>query len=384
VRVGVIAPPWLPIPPRQYGGTESVIDRLARGLVAAGHDVLLAAPAGSSCPVRQVSGLRPPDPARMGHSVVEVPYVLAAYAAMSTVDVVHDHTVVGPFCARPPHGVPVVTTNHGPFDDDLTPIYAAISHRVAVVAISHHQASTARGVRIARVIHHGIDVDEVPYGDGSGGYACFLGRMVPSKGVREAALTARLAGVPLRIAAKMREPLEREYFEQGVRPLLGRDVEYLGELSAQEKYHLLGGAVAMINPIQWPEPFGLVMIESLACGTPVVATPCGSVPEIVQDGVTGFVRKKLSTLAEALTNAARLDRRVCREAAIFSFSTSRMVTRHLKLYRHLLDQDEKRRPEPLPVVSLAPLRRHDDPLSDRTGSSRASWGASKAVEPETS
>ena len=212
----------------------------------------------------------------------------------------------------------------------------------------------------------------------------FWGGWCPAKGVREAALTARLAGVPLRIAAKMREPLETDYFDQAVRPLLGRDVEYLGELSAQEKYHLLGGALAMINPIQWPEPFGLVMIESLACGTPVVATPCGSVPEIVKDGVTGFVRNKLSTLAEALTHAAKLDRRSCRKlpsspsarpewspATWSCTSTCWTKTRSGEQNHYRL------------CLSL-PSRRHDDPLSDRTGSTKASWGASKTVEPETS
>lgn len=316
-----------------------MLDRLARGLVTAGHDVLLAAPAGSSCSVPRVSGLRPPDTARMGHSVVEIPHVLAAYEAMSEVDVVHDHTVVGPFCGQPQAGVPVVTTNHGPFDADLTPIYAALSHRVAVVAISRHQASTARGVRIARVIHHGIDVDEVPVGSGSGGYACFLGRMAPGKGVREAVLAARQAGMPLRIAAKMHEPLELEYFEQAVRPLLGGDVEYLGEVAAEDKYELLGGAVALLNPLQWPEPFGLVMIEALACGTPVVANACGAVPEIVSDGVSGFIRDGWPRLAEALSRVAELDRSSCRAAALSSFSTSLMVARHVELYEELLNPD---------------------------------------------
>lgn len=337
MKIGLIAPPWLTVPPERYGGTESVIDRLARGLVRAGHDVLLAAPTGSTCPVPTVTGLRPADPGRMGHSVVEIPYALAAYEALREVDVVHDHTIAGPLCARPSGGRPSVATNHGPFDTDHASIYAEMSRRrVAVVAISAHQASTAAGVDIAAVIHHGIDVAEIPVGTGAGGYACFLGRMNPAKGVREAALAAREAGVPLRIAAKMREPLEREYFDSAVRPLLGGDIEYVGELAAEEKYALLGDAIALVNPLMWPEPFGLVMIEALACGTPIVALSCASVPEIVTDGVTGLVRDDLAALARALTEVATLDRARCREAAEVSFSSELMVADHVALYGRLI------------------------------------------------
>jgi glycosyltransferase involved in cell wall biosynthesis len=231
----------------------------------------------------------------------------------------------------------VVTTNHGPFDETLEPIYAEMSHRgVAIVAISAHQASTAPDVRIAAVIHHGIDVADVPVGSGEGGYACFLGRMVPDKGVREAVLAARAADMPLRIAAKMREPAEEEYFEEEVRPLLGGDISYIGELDHDDKYGLLGNAVALLNPLQWPEPFGLVMIEALACGTPIVACPNGSVPEIVRDGITGFLRDDTSALAEALHQVATLSRAACRESAASSFSTARMVADHIQLYEQLL------------------------------------------------
>jgi glycosyltransferase involved in cell wall biosynthesis len=322
-----------------------VIDVLARGLMAAGHQVLLAAPAGSNCVVPQVDGLPESEPERMGHTVVEIPYALSAYAALKGVDVLHDHTVAGPLSVRPPRRTPVVTTNHGPFNADLNPIYAEMSRQgVAVVAISHHQKSTAQNVKIATVIHHGIDVADIPIGDGEGGYACTLGRMTPAKGIREAILIAREAGVPLRIAAKMREPLERQYFDESVRPLLGGDVEYVGELNAKEKYQLLGGAFALLNPIQWPEPFGLVMIEALACGTPVIATGCGSAPEIIDDGDTGFVRTELSALADVLLHrAGDLDRNRCREKAVSCYSTERMVAEHVRLYCQLQQAQPKDR-----------------------------------------
>jgi glycosyltransferase involved in cell wall biosynthesis len=345
MRIGLIAPPWVPVPPQRYGGIEAVIDRLARGLVAAGHEVLLAAPGNSTCPVRQVPGA---EEALEGAPVcsdvnTELRHVLLSYAAMSEVDVIHDHTVVGPLLHRCDRSAPVITTLHGPLDPKMAPIYRAFED-VSVIAISHHQASTASGVPVARVIHHGIDVADVPDGNGDGGYASFLGRMSPEKGPREAALIARVAGVPLRMAAKIREPAEREYFESAVKPLLSSDIEYLGELGTDDKLKLLGESFALLNPIQWSEPFGLVMIEALATGTPVVATPRGSAPEIVDHGVTGYLRKDQQALAKALLDAAQLDRGACRAAACQRFDSEVMVRNHIELYAELLCTD-------LPLVS---------------------------------
>jgi glycosyltransferase involved in cell wall biosynthesis len=340
MRIGLIAPPWLPVPPAGYGGIESIIDSLARGLSAAGHEVLLAAPAGSSCPVSMVDGMEPPadDPDMIGNAAIELGHVAAAYEAMSDVDVIHDHTVSGPFYRGRPSGrPPVVTTNHGPFIFGLGELYRRLDD-VSIVAISEHQASTAKGVQIRRVIHHGLEIDAIPVGAGDGGYMCFLGRMSPDKGPVEAALIARLAGIPLKIAAKMRETAEREYFDEYLAPLLCSDVEYVGELEAHDKYALLGGATALLNPIQWPEPFGLVMVEALATGTPVVATACASAPEILEDGVTGYLRNSPWELPAALHAAADLDRSACRKAAAERFSAERMVQEHVELYAELIAQ----------------------------------------------
>jgi glycosyltransferase involved in cell wall biosynthesis len=336
MRIGLIAPPWVPVPPPAYGGTEAVVDRLARGLVDAGHEVLLVAAANSSCPVSRVPGTAEAAeraPIR-GDTVTELRHVIAGYAALQDVDVVHDHTLVGPLYRDGHPRGPVVTTNHGPFDDVLTPIYRAM-RQVSVVAISHHQASTAADVPVAAVIHHGLDVEAVPVGSGDGGYASFLGRMTPEKGPRQAVLIARTAGVPLKMAAKIREPTEVDYFEHAVKPLLGSDVEYVGELGPEDKLALVGGSFALLNPLQWAEPFGLVMIEALASGTPVVTTPTGSAPEIVDDGVTGYLRRGQVTLAAALLAAPDLDRSACRAAAVERFATERMVAAHLRLYRDL-------------------------------------------------
>jgi glycosyltransferase involved in cell wall biosynthesis len=233
---------------------------------------------------------------------------------------------------------PVVTTNHGPFDDELGTYYAAIAEAVPVVAISRHHASTAGNTPIAAMIHHGVEVDRFPSGDGCGGYAAFVGRMTTDKGVHRAAEIARRAGIPLRIAGKLRDPSEHDYFEREVAPLLGDDVVYVGELGGDDKVELLAGAACLLNPISWPEPFGMVMIEALACGTPVVATPHGSVPEIVTDGLTGFVCETDDDLADAVLRAPDLDRSACRSDARERFSAERMVADHLELYERVARQ----------------------------------------------
>ncbi|MDP9006063.1 MAG: glycosyltransferase family 4 protein [Actinomycetota bacterium] len=336
MRIALIAPPWVPVPPPLYGGTELVVDRLARGFHAAGHEVLLFTTGDSSCPVPREWVLERAEHLRMGGVVPELRHVIHGYEAARGYDIVHDHTLAGPVYARRFPDVNVVTTNHGPFNDELLDIYRVIADSASLIAISHSQASYAQGLPIARVIHHGIDVSDFPMGDGSGGYFLFLGRMAPDKGARRAARIARQAGVRLLIAAKMREPLELEYFDEQVRPLLGDDVVFVGEVGGDEKLELLAGAKALLNPIRWVEPFGLVMIEALACGTPVLTYRMGAAPEIVDDGITGFLCDVHDEMAEAIHKVDQLDRRACRAAVEERFSTGRMVAQHLELFESLL------------------------------------------------
>jgi glycosyltransferase involved in cell wall biosynthesis len=341
LRVAVVAPPWVPVPPPAYGGTEAMIDYLARGLREAGHDVLLYTTGDSTCEVPIRYSRSTAADTVDSSMVTELHHAVNAYETVVEwgADVVHDHTLVGPHIAGP-YGVPVVTTNHGPFASDLGDCYRMLGLRAPIIAVSSHHASTSGPVPVSAVIHHGVDVDRFPVGDGSGGYALFLGRMNPEKGVHIAARLAREAGVPLRIAAKMREAPERAYFEAHVKPLLGDGVEYVGEVAWQQKLELLAGASCLFNPIAWPEPFGMVMIESLASGTPVIATRCGSVPEIVTDGVTGFVCTTERELIEALLRVDELDRAWCRKDAETRFSTERMVADHVALYRRAMADHE--------------------------------------------
>jgi glycosyltransferase involved in cell wall biosynthesis len=335
MRIGIVAPPWLPIPPPAYGGTESVVDRLARGLAARGHEVVLAASGDSRCAVPLRSPFESAQTTDMGLTVTELFHTIEAHAGLADVDVVHDHTLTGAFVA-PEDGPPLVVTNHGPFDPALGRIFAAIAERAAVVAISAGQARRAGPGVVASVIHHGIDVGDIPAGHGEGGYLAFLGRICPEKGVVEAIEVARRASVPLLIAAKCSQPAELDYFERVVRPRLGGTIEFVGELASFDKYRLLGGATALLSPIMWDEPFGLVMIEALSTGTPVLTTARGSAPEIVRDGTTGFVRADPGDLVELVGQAGALDRSACRDDACRRFSTDRMVRRHEALYERLL------------------------------------------------
>jgi len=348
MRIVLVAPPWVPVPPPAYGGTESVIDTLARGLVAAGHDVLLFASGDSTCPVPvgsvygEALGIVP------NASSLEIRHTYHAYEAALEfdADLIHDHTTVGPIYAVSRRQVPMVTTNHGPFAGDLLDVYRALRGQVPVVAISHDQASRADDVAVAAVIHHGVEPEQYPMGTGAGGFALFLGRMHPDKGVEVACRVARRAGMPLVIAAKMRESLEREYFEGVIKPLLGDGIEFIGEVDAPTKRALLADAVCLLNPIQWPEPFGMVMIEALACGTPVVARPVGSAPEIVDNGLTGALVSTEAELAAAVHEAASLVRSHCHRAVARRFSAGKMVEGHVALYRSILRSERPDRSRP--------------------------------------
>ena len=337
MRIGLIAPPWVSVPPLGYGGTEVVIDNLARGLHDRGHDVRLFMIGDSTCPVQRDFLYEAPR-VPMGTSVDEAAHVLAAYDALADVDLIHDHTILGPLLAaraglrRPP----VVSTHHGAFTLENRRIFAAIAQHAAVVAISHDQASHAPDVPVAAVIHHGIDLDVYRPGSGDGGYLLFLGRMSPDKGVDLAIRAARAAGRPLVLACKIREPAERTYFEQVVQPLLGSDDDLRIEPAIDEQLDLLRGAVALVNPISWDEPFGLVMVEALATGTPVLAFARGAAPEIIEHGRTGYFCSNEADLITAIGNAPLLDRRRCRAAAEKRFSLQHMVSNYEALYGRVL------------------------------------------------
>lgn len=333
VRIGIIAPPWVATPPVGYGGTEMMIDILARGLTKAGHCVELFATGDSTCPV-PTQWLHAEALGTTGTLTDELGHVQAAYAALAHCDVIHDHTLIGPVWAHLAHpDLNVVTTVHGSFTPAMTTLYEQIAHWAAVVAISHHQRSTAPAIDMHTVIHHGLDPEQYEMGSGDGGYLAFLGRMNPDKGVHHAIRASRAAGHRLLIAAKMWEPAEFDYFEREVRPLLGPDAEYIGEVNGRDKIDFLGRAQALINPIQWPEPFGLVMIEALACGTPVVAMRSGASPEIVEHGTTGYLCDDQDEMVGTLAQLDHISRDICRIRCTERFSTRRMAEDYIATFR---------------------------------------------------
>jgi glycosyltransferase involved in cell wall biosynthesis len=342
MRVGLIAPPWVPVPPPGYGGTEEVVDQLARGLQSDGHEVVLFTTGDATCPVprKSVFATAPDD---MNFSMPECRHVQAAYTELTDCDVIHDHTTLGPIWARA-HGTttPLVVTVHNPFTEVSRPVYRQIASYASIVAISRSHRESAPDVRVSAVIPHGIDAEHYHPGTGSGGFALFLGRFAPEKGAAAAIRVARLAGMPLVIAAKMRTREEQDYFDAEIKPQLGVDVTFVGEVDKGQRDSLLRDAVALINPITWREPFGLVMIEALAHGTPVIAYPNGAAPEIVDHGVTGFLADTEQAAALALRAAPSIDRARCRAAVEGYFSASRMVADYERLYGQVVFRQARR------------------------------------------
>jgi glycosyltransferase involved in cell wall biosynthesis len=339
LRIGLLAPPWVPVPPPSYGGIEQVVSTLGQGLLERGHEVVLVAPPGSSLPGAEVVSPLDSLPGLIGEPPADWRHALAGVDALGEVDVVIDHS--GPLGALLTSRLPVpgLHVTHGPLDAVPTEIYEGIARhfpRLRLVAISRAQRAMAPTLPFAGVCHNGLALESAPFRARPDGYLAFLGRMSPEKGPHDAILIARRAGLPLLIGAKCREPEERAYFAKYVEPELGPDVVWLGELDAAEKYSLLGGARALIFPIAWPEPFGMVMIEAMACGTPVLATARGSVPEVVADGVTGFVRDTPDELVEAVGRIGEIDRRACRRHVAERFSADAMTAGYERLVRREL------------------------------------------------
>jgi glycosyltransferase involved in cell wall biosynthesis len=279
-------------------------------------------------------------------TVPETAHVLAAYESLADMDIIHDHTFLGPLISglRGMRRPPVAVTNHGPFNGETQPIFAEVAKHAAILAISHSQARQAQsygGVAIGEVIHHGIDLDLYKPGSGGGGYLMFIGRMSPDKGVHHAVRVAKKAGKQLMLSTKMREENEIAYFDAEVRPLLDVGDEMPSEMPLERRIELLQGADAMLNPITWREPFGLVMTEALACATPVLAFANGAAPEIIDAGKTGYLCRDEEEMISAVDRVAEIDRDRCRGAAEHRFSLQRMARDHERFYRRLLERESR-------------------------------------------
>jgi glycosyltransferase involved in cell wall biosynthesis len=341
LRIAVLAPTWFPVPPTGYGGIEWIVSLLADGLVDAGHEVTLVASGDSHTKARLLSVYHDAPSERIGQSLPEIRHALACLDRADEFDVINDHS--GPPAAALAGLVdtPVVHTVHGPLDNEAGDLYDQIVRHVPTlgfISISLNQRRPKPDLPWIANCPNALDLSLYPCKPHRGDYLLFLGRMSPDKGCHRAVAVAMEAGLPLKIAGKNREPKEREYFDEFVRPHLHDEIEYLGEVTHGEKVELLQNARATLFPIEWEEPFGLVMIESAACGTPVIATNWGAVPEVIAHGRSGIIVEDYRIIPAALEEADRIDPWECRRYVEERFSPPRMVADYVRAYRAAIER----------------------------------------------
>jgi glycosyltransferase involved in cell wall biosynthesis len=348
LRIALVAPPYFTVPPDGYGGVESVVADLADVLVARGHCVTLIGAGHSDTAAAFVPVWETPIPERLGEPYAEVIHAASVRRAIEELsaadglDVVHDHTLAGPLNA-PAYarlGLPTVVTMHGPVNDEVHRMYEALDD-VHLVAISERQRELAPDLNWIGTVHNAVRVDDWPFQPDKGAYGLFLGRFSPDKGAHLALDAAHAVGLPLVLAGKCAEPAEQEYFERDVRPRLRPTDCYAGEADATDKRELLAGARCLLFPVQWEEPFGMVMIEAMACGTPVVALRCGSVPEVIADGLTGIICDHPRELADAVRRVASIDRAACRQRVVEHFGAENLASGYERAYRTAMDRGEQ-------------------------------------------
>jgi glycosyltransferase involved in cell wall biosynthesis len=340
VRIAQIAPLTEAVPPKLYGGTERVISWLTEELVALGHDVTLFASGDS----KTAANLEPiwPRALRLDGTVrdanaLHMMMIEQVYGRSHEFDLMHFHLDYFPFSLMSRQPTPFITTLHGRLDlPEHHPVFATFSS-IPLVSISNAQRRPIAKANWAATVHHGLPADVLQPQAIRPSYLAFLGRISPEKGVDRAIRIARRCGMPLKIAAKV-DRADQDYFDATVRPLLSSPgVEFIGEIDDARKSEFLSGAIALLAPIDWPEPFGLVMIEAMACGAPVVAFNRGSVSEIIEDGVTGFVVEDETSAAGAVRDVGLLSRNVIRRRFEERFTARRMAEDYLHLYRKLID-----------------------------------------------
>jgi len=340
MKIAQVAPLFESVPPQCYGGTERVVSYLTEELVRQGHQVTLFASGDSVTQAHLVAAC--PRALRLDEQCVDqlaqcMVLLEHVFRQAPTFDLLHFHIDYLHFPLSVRQRVPHVTTLHGRLDiPDLVPVYQTFPS-MPVVSISDAQRIPLPGLQWQGTVYHGLPEDLYTFQDTPGSYLAFLGRISPEKGIEQAIAIARQAGMPLKIVAKI-DQVDRAYFQSVVQPLLDDPlVEYLGEMGERDKNAFLGQAYALLFPIDWPEPFGLVMIEALACGTPVIAYGRGSVPEVVEDGVTGWIVAGRDDAIQAIAQVSTLSRRRCRQTFEERFSATQMTQDYLRIYQQLLE-----------------------------------------------
>jgi glycosyltransferase involved in cell wall biosynthesis len=340
MKIAEVAPPWLAVPPKGYGGIEWVVALVADGLAERGHQVTLFA-TGDSVTKAKLDSIFPhaPGPAFINDILYDTLHSLHAFRDPSRFDLFHVHSPFSALAMAAASDCVALHTVHGSFTPEMRALYDAVGDRVWFVAISEAQRATKPELPYAGVVYNGIEVERYPFREEKEDFLLFLGRAAPEKGAHRAILAAREAGLPLRMAVKIAHPTEQEYWKEKVVPLLASDITVVSEISAREKCELLSKTKAVLFPIDWDEPFGLVMTEAMACGTPVVATPRGSVPEVIADGETGFivsVEDYPSEAAEAIRRVGEIDPKACRRRVEQHFSKEVMVEGYERAFERAL------------------------------------------------
>ena len=338
MKVAQIAPPWFAVPPERYGGIEWVVALLADGLADRGHETTLYASGGSKTRAKLISIFEePPGASFIGDPWYDSVQAVSAYQNASDYDIIHDHSgLVGPAIGSFA-GVPVVHTLHGPFTDKAKEFYTLMSGHLWYVAISEAQRAFCPDLSYAGTVHNGIKVDLYPFREEKEDFLLFLGRVNREKGPELAIEVAHRTGRKLVMAVKMAEEFEKEYWRDVVEPRLDGSEEIIGEITIEEKADLLARARATLFPIQWPEPFGLVMTESMASGTPVLAFPYGAAPEVIVDGKTGFLPTTIDEMCEAVERVGEIKAADCRRHVEEHFSDDAMVEGYLRCYERVID-----------------------------------------------
>lgn len=339
MRIAQLAPLIERIPPHRYGGTERVVHALTEELVKRGHEVTLFASGDSQTSARLHAvypmSLREAKLKNIyGSNIWSLMNVGAAFSKQDEFDIIHDH--MGPVALPTAHisSTPVVATLHGPLSRDLRTLYTTLN-KPNLVSISDAQRAPAPGLNFAATVYNGLYTQDYPFSDGHDDYLLFVGRISMEKGVHLAVQAAQDLNMRLIIAAKLENP-DKPYFKEYIEPYLSKRIEWIGEVDEEERNKLYSRAKAFLHPVTWPEPFGLTLIEAMACGCPVIAMKMGSIPEIIRDGETGFVVKEYDDLVDAITRVDTIPRQECRDHARTHFSAEAMADGYERVYQQVL------------------------------------------------
>lgn len=348
MRIAQVAPLYVATPPHGYGGTERIISGLTEELVKQGHEVTLFATGDSQTSARLVAcapkalGFEHLFESGASHTAM----LAQVYRRASEFEVIHSHVDYQALPFATHCKTPTIITLHGTLDMEGYPEALSAFPDIHYVSISDNQRTPLPNLNWAATVYHGIDVRAHPFGQQPGKYLLFVGRISPEKGPERAIAIAKQCGIPLKIAAKI-DPKDRKFFNQVVKPLLDKekkeDVEFLGPVDERHKRILMKNALALLLPIRWQEPFGMVYIESLACGTPVLTCPMGAAPEILSEGETGFMRESDDELAEAALRVHTVSRAGCRAWAERRFDISTMTHNYLEVYQAALGKPQPQR-----------------------------------------